>query len=125
VLVADDNSVNQRLTMELLKKAGCLVDVARDGNEAVALAGSRRYAVIFMDCHMPELDGYAATAEIRRRESPPARVPIVAVTASVLEEDRQRCLSAGMDEVIWKPISSEQLLTVLRRFAAEPGRLQP
>jgi PAS domain S-box-containing protein len=123
VLVADDNSVNQRLTMELLKKAGCLVDVARDGNEAVSLAAARRYDVIFMDCQMPELDGYAATTAIRCRESPPAHVPIVAVTASVLEEDRQRCLSAGMDEVIWKPISAEQLMGVLRRFA--PGRQKP
>jgi CheY-like chemotaxis protein len=101
----------------LLKKLGCNVDLACSGREAVNMAAGQRYDIIFMDCHMPELDGLAATTLIRQAERAGEHLPIVALTASVLEEDRTRCLAAGMDDVVWKPFSTEQLASVLRKWA--------
>ncbi len=121
VLVAEDNSVNQMVAVRLLERLGCRVDVAGNGAEAVQMATRLPYHLIFMDCHMPEMDGFDATAEIRRREAEVGRppMPIVALTASVLQEDRDRCVSAGMNEIIGKPVQPAQLAQVLRRFAPE------
>jgi signal transduction histidine kinase len=127
VLVAEDNATNQRLAIQLLKKLGCNVDLACNGREAVNRAAGQRYDLIFMDCHMPELDGLAATTLVRQAERAGEHVPIVALTASVLEEDRTRCLAAGMDDVVWKPFSTEQLASVLRKWvrpAAAPAPQQ-
>jgi len=107
VLVAEDNSVNQLVAVRLLERLGCRVDVAGNGAEAVQMATRLPYSLIFMDCHMPEMDGFEATVEIRRRESELglAAMPIVALTASVLQEDRDRCISSGMNDIIGKPDS--------------------
>ena len=121
VLVAEDNLTNQRLSVRLLNKLGCQVDLAANGREAVDMATRNAYAIIFMDCHMPEMDGLTATAEVRRGEAPGQHVPIVALTASVLEEDRLRCLAAGMDDGLWKPISTDQLSSVLQRWTRQSG----
>ncbi|HME39914.1 MAG TPA: ATP-binding protein [Steroidobacteraceae bacterium] len=119
VLVAEDNSVNQKVAVRMLERLGCRVDVAANGAEAVQMTTRLPYGLIFMDCHMPEMDGFEATMEIRRRESKlgSAATPIVALTASVFKEDRDRCLSAGMDGVIGKPVQPTELAMVLMRFA--------
>ena len=118
VLVAEDNTVNQLVAVRLLERLGCRVDVAGNGAEAVQMAARLPYSLIFMDCHMPEMDGFEATLEIRRRESELGltATPIVALTASVLQEDRDRCASTGMDGIIGKPVQPEELAQALRRF---------
>ena len=122
VLVAEDNSVNQMVAVRLLERLGCRVDVAGNGAEAVQMATRLPYNLVFMDCHMPEMDGFDATVEIRRREKETGLIPmpIVALTASVLQEDRDRCLSAGMNDVIGKPVQPVDFARVLKRFAAKP-----
>ena len=99
---------------------GCRVDVAGDGKAGVELAMKHRYAAILMDCQMPEMDGFEATQEIRRRESPGQRCAIVAMTANAMRGDREKCLQAGMDDYISKPISKKDLLEALRRNVRLP-----
>jgi PAS domain S-box-containing protein len=114
VLVADDIPVNQLVARRLLEKRGCQVDIATDGIEALDRHASGRYEVIFMDCQMPALDGYEATAEIRRREGSDRHTPIIAMTAHTMKGDRERCLTAGMDDYLAKPIDPallDQILT--------------
>jgi signal transduction histidine kinase/DNA-binding response OmpR family regulator len=119
VLVAEDNVVNQRLVKHMLEKVGCRVDLAANGREAVSMAAERRYDIVFMDCFMPELDGYAATAELRQREWPgEPRLPIIALTANAMAEDRTRCLDAGMDDYLSKPVRMEEIREVLRRWCS-------
>jgi len=118
ILVAEDNPVNQRVATRMLERRGFRVDVASNGREAVDLHRRGHYDLILMDCQMPELDGYAATAEIRRAESPPNRTPIIAMTANALQGDRERCLAAGMDDYLGKPVRATDLETVLARVLA-------
>jgi two-component system, sensor histidine kinase and response regulator len=127
VLVAEDNSVNQMVAVRLLERLGCRVDVAGNGAEAVQMATRLPYGLVFMDCHMPEMDGFEAALEIRRRESELdlKPTPIVALTASVLQEDRDRCVSVGMDEVIGKPVQPAELAEVLRRFVSRSDGDRP
>jgi CheY-like chemotaxis protein len=119
-LVAEDNQVNQRLVVRMLEKIGCRADLAGDGREAVEMAQRARYDVIIMDCFMPEMDGYQATAEIRRLQSEAGvlRVPIIALTANALPADRERCLAAGMDDYLSKPVRKEDLQAALERWPA-------
>ena len=115
VLVAEDNAVNRAVAVGLLRKRGCLVDTAVNGLEAVRLAGEKHYDLILMDCQMPELDGLAATVEIRRK--PWGRsIPIVALTADAMGESRARCIASGMDGFLAKPFRPEELQTVLARY---------
>ena len=117
VLVAEDNPVNQKVTARMLDHLGFDADVAETGEEAVAAARVKRYDLILMDGQMPGMDGFAATALIRGFEGPVRRTPIVALTASAMRGDRERYLAAGMDDYLAKPISPEQLATVLERWA--------
>jgi CheY-like chemotaxis protein len=119
ILVAEDNPVNRMLATKLLEKMGCTVEVACDGVEAVQMALRGNYDLIFMDCFMPNMDGYAATAELRRCRANGPHVPIVALTASAMVEDRAVCLEAGMDDYLSKPIEFEALRAVLRRWTSE------
>jgi two-component system, sensor histidine kinase and response regulator len=115
ILVAEDNSVNELVAVRQFEKLGCRVDVARDGREAVEMSASNDYDAIFMDCQMPVLDGYAATGEIRRREGDDRHTPIVAMTAHTMEGDRERCIAAGMDDYVSKPLEQGALEQALAR----------
>jgi two-component system sensor histidine kinase/response regulator len=116
VLVAEDNIVHQKVAARMLEKLGMRPDLAADGREALEIFGLLPYDLIFMDCQMPEVDGYRATQEIRRRERPGQHVPIVAMTAEVLAGSRERCLAAGMDDHIGKPIKTEFLFQALLKW---------
>lgn len=120
VLVADDNIVNRKTAQKMLQHIGCEVTLVENGQEAVDAAAAEPVDVILMDCHMPELDGYEATAAIRRKETGAERLPILALTASVLDEDRKRCFDADMDDVLPKPIALKELERALRHWCPEP-----
>ncbi|MCA9729783.1 MAG: response regulator, partial [Candidatus Eisenbacteria bacterium] len=124
VLLAEDSSVNQKLASTILRRNGIEVVIAANGREAVELAQSTEPDLILMDCVMPEVDGLEATREIRRWETRTARarVPIVAVTANALADERERCFQAGMDDFIPKPYRSEDLLRVTRQWKRRPRR---
>lgn len=113
VLVAEDNVVNQKLAVALLKKKGHRVSVASDGVEAVDLVASNRFDVILMDVQMPRLDGLEATREIRKNEPTNRRTPIIALTAHAGSEDRDKCLASGMDRFVSKPIRIDSLFKVI------------
>jgi signal transduction histidine kinase/CheY-like chemotaxis protein/ligand-binding sensor domain-containing protein len=119
VLVAEDNSINQRLAVMVLEKLGCRVDVAVNGQEAVQLHAQRTYELIFMDCMMPTLDGLSATQQIRRMDGPISGVPIVALTASAMAGDREKCIEAGMNDYITKPVSLDDFKQALKRWVAK------
>jgi signal transduction histidine kinase/ActR/RegA family two-component response regulator len=119
ILVAEDNAINQRVALRLLEGMGHDVDVAFDGERAVAAIDRVAYDLVLMDCQMPKLDGYAATRAIRGLERG-RRVPIVAMTANAMTDDRQRCLDAGMDDFLAKPVSKRQLYDLLEGLRA-PG----
>jgi CheY-like chemotaxis protein len=116
VLVAEDNPVNQRVAVRMLERLGLGADVAADGREAIESFSRQPYAAILMDCQMPELDGFEATARIRAREETGHHTPIVAMTAAAMRGDRERCLAAGMDDYLSKPITIESLQAVLERW---------
>ena len=118
VLVVEDNEVNQAVALAILARLGFGADVAHDGQQAVELVARGCYALVLMDCQLPVLDGYRATAEIRRREGSARRTPIIALTAAVLE-DRQRCLAAGMDDHIAKPVLLAEVQEVLSRWLGD------
>ena len=121
VLLAEDNAVNQRLAVRLLEKRGHTVAVARNGREALAAFANDTFDVVLMDVQMPEMDGLEATAAIREREKTTGyHIPIIAMTAHALKGDEERCLQAGMDGYISKPIRREALLEMIDRLVAEP-----
>jgi two-component system sensor histidine kinase/response regulator len=109
VLIVEDNAVNQRVALLLLAKLGLQADTACDGREALNMLERSAYQLVLMDCQMPEMNGYEATAQIRLREGSGSRMPIVALTADAAGEYRERCLKAGMDDVITKPVTLEDL----------------
>ncbi|MCX4239297.1 hybrid sensor histidine kinase/response regulator [Paraliomyxa miuraensis] len=116
-LVVEDNAVNQKVARRMLEQLGCHIDVAGDGREALELMEAVPYDVVFMDVQMPVMDGLQATEELRRREAGHGRhLPVVAMTAHALESDRERCLAAGMDDYVSKPIRRRELLRVLRQL---------
>jgi two-component system sensor histidine kinase/response regulator len=122
VLVVEDNQVNQLVATGMLENLGCTVDLAADGIEAVELlTRPHDYAAVLMDCRMPRLDGFDATREVRRREPVGRRVPIIAMTASALEGERERCLAAGMDDYLTKPVDTAELERVMREWVQSAG----
>jgi len=119
VLVAEDNTINQKVALRMLEKLGCHVDVVANGAEAVRMVERLSYDLIFMDCQMPEMDGYQATASIRRLDGAKARTPIVAMTAHAMQGDREKCLKSGMDDYMAKPVQMVTIQAALEKWAAE------
>ena len=118
--MVEDNVVNQRVAEAMLTKRGFEVECANNGREAISMLAVRPYALVFMDCQMPEMDGYAATMAIRSREKGTERLPIVAMTAHAMKGDRERCLAAGMDDYLSKPLRPEALDAALERWLGAP-----
>ena len=116
VLVVEDNPVNQKVAVKMLEKLRCRVDVAANGREAVEAVARLPYSLVFMDCQMPEMDGFEATRCIRREERVGSHLTIVAMTANAMAEDRERCLSAGMDDYVCKPVQVQVIAEVLGRW---------
>jgi two-component system sensor histidine kinase/response regulator len=117
VLVAEDNPVNQVVATKMLEKFGCDVDVAPNGEDALAKSAETAYDVILMDCQMPLLDGYAATEAIRLREVDGPHTPIIALTANAMQGDRERCIAAGMDDYLSKPLDPARLRAAVEQWA--------
>jgi signal transduction histidine kinase/ActR/RegA family two-component response regulator len=114
ILLVEDNVTNQRIALRMLEKRSYAVDIAGDGGEAILKLGSEQYDLILMDCQMPIMDGFEATHRIRQSELATGKhVPIVALTANVMTGDRQRCIEAGMDEYLPKPINAEQMYAMI------------
>jgi CheY-like chemotaxis protein len=125
VLVAEDDPVNRAVALEMIQRLGCAVDAVGDGPGAIAALETGTYDIVLMDVRLPGLDGPAVTAELRRRETGPGRhVPIIAITASAVTGDAERCLQAGMDDYIAKPLRPQALRQVLVRWgqAVNDGR---
>jgi PAS domain S-box-containing protein len=116
VLVAEDSPINQIVAVRALERCGALTEVAGTGVEALQALAARRYDAVLMDCQMPEMDGYEATAELRRREEGAQHTPVIAMTANAMDGDRERCLQAGMDDYITKPMRHGELAEVLLRW---------
>jgi CheY-like chemotaxis protein/HPt (histidine-containing phosphotransfer) domain-containing protein len=121
ILLVEDNKMNQLVSTKLLEKLGFGYDIANHGGEAVRAVAARDYDAILMDCQMPEMDGYEATAEIRRIEGTTRHTPIIAMTAAAMEGDRERCLAAGMDDYITKPVRLQAVASVLERWTTPPA----
>jgi two-component system sensor histidine kinase/response regulator len=121
VLVVEDNVVNQKVALRMVQNRGYEVEVVPDGLHALEAVTHGEYAVVLMDCHMPVMDGYEATREIRRREGTARRTPVVAMTSSVMEGDRERCLAAGMDDYLSKPLEPVHVNAVLEYWVGPPN----
>jgi PAS domain S-box-containing protein len=126
ILLAEDNLINQKVARRMLEKWGCSVHTVGDGGAAIAALEAETYDVVMMDCHMPGLDGYEATTEIRRREKATgAHIPIIAMTANALEGDRDRCLAVGMDDYVRKPVKPDDLSKALHLWGSHAETTLP
>jgi signal transduction histidine kinase/CheY-like chemotaxis protein len=124
ILLAEDNAVNQRVALRILEKAGHRVAIAENGKDAFRALQEQSFDVILMDVQMPEMGGFEATALIRERENRTGRhIPIIAMTAHAMAGDRERCLAAGMDDYLSKPVAASTLLELLARYGAKPAPL--
>jgi CheY-like chemotaxis protein len=126
VLLVEDNDINQMVAIGILTGLGYEADVAGDGARACDLAADNDYDVILMDCRMPRMDGFTATCEMRQREQHDGgHTPIIAMTASALVADRDRCLAAGMDDYLSKPVNPAELEAALHRWITHPVPHEP
>jgi len=116
ILVVEDNVVNQKIVLGMLRSLGFQADLAVNGAEALVVVGAQDFDLVFMDCQMPEVDGYEATRRIRVLENAQRRLPIVAMTANVMDGDEEKCFEAGMDEFLPKPVRIQALDAVLRKW---------
>jgi two-component system, sensor histidine kinase and response regulator len=121
ILVVEDNVINQKVAVGLLKRLGYQSEVAESGAKALDAVGQRQYALVLMDCQMPDMDGLETTRRLRSREPAGTHIPIVAMTGMVGADDLRRCLEAGMDDYLTKPILIDQLRAVLARWLATHG----
>ncbi len=121
ILVVEDNLINQKMIIRLLERLGYRADIANNGREALTALKRKRYAIVLMDCQMPEMDGFEATIHIRASDRTAGRhTPIIAVTAHDMPGDRERCLTAGMDAYVPKPVNAELLKTTLEQWMPKP-----
>lgn len=125
ILLAEDNPINQKLAVILLQKAGYVVDTADNGRQAIEQLKQAPYNAVLMDVQMPELDGFEATQQIRKSEKEGQHIPIIAMTAHALKGDRERCLAAGMDDYVSKPLEPQFLLSVLERWIRSAEETEP
>ena len=128
ILVVEDNETNQEVVKSMLKKLGCRVSIASNGREAVDAVSENSYNLIFMDCQMPVMDGYQATADIRRLEDKKEGenyTPIIALTANALEGDREKCLTAGMDDYLSKPFKQDEIRKKIEKWSTAASNLFP
>jgi len=116
ILIVEDNEINCKLMSKIFDKTGLHYDLARDGQEALEAYKTKKYNLILMDCQMPTLDGYEATIEIRKLENKNDHIPIIAMTANVMQSDKEKCLEAGMDNYISKPIEIKELMNILNKY---------
>jgi CheY-like chemotaxis protein len=123
LLVVEDNVANLKVAVRMVEKLGYRADVAANGTEAIRAVSEMHYDAVLMDCHMPELDGFEATRQIRRDEPDGKHTPVIAMTASALSGDRERCLAAGMDDYISKPIKMHVVAAVLERWLGPREKL--
>ncbi len=124
VLVAEDNPVNQAVIVSHLKTLGCHIDVVTTGVQVLSAVAGSSYDLILMDCQMPDMDGLAATRQLRLQEEqqhPPCRTPVIAVTANAFQGERERCLAAGMDDYVSKPFKHAELRGILQRWLLRDG----
>jgi signal transduction histidine kinase/CheY-like chemotaxis protein/CHASE2 domain-containing sensor protein len=119
ILVAEDNKINQKVALNQLKNLGYTADLACDGEEVLTKIAQQDYDAIFMDCHMPRLDGYATTREIRLREGNTRHTIVIALTASAMKEDRELAMLAGMDDFLSKPVRKDELLAKIAHWTQE------
>ena len=125
VLLVEDNAVNQKVLTAVLSRIGYAVDLAANGEQALQHLARGSYDAVLMDCQMPVMDGYAATAELRRREGTGRRTPVIALTASAMAEDRDRCLAAGMDDYLSKPVNMQNLAAALAHWLPAGATVHP
>ncbi len=119
ILLVDDNKMNCRLVTEMMKEQGLTCDIAHDGSEAVRACTVKDYDIVFMDCEMPVINGYKATREIRMLDGTKKHTIIVAMTASSMDGDREKCISAGMDDYISKPVDANSILKFIIKYSAD------
>ncbi len=122
ILLVDDIEMNRKIVLMMLKKKGIECDIAINGSEAVKAYQKKEYDIIFMDCQMPVMDGYESTGEIRRIENGTKHTPIIAMTANAMEGDRDKCLKAGMDDYISKPVNGAIILKMIEKYAKPKSR---
>jgi PAS domain S-box-containing protein len=130
ILIAEDNRVNQIVASEILAKHGFACDIVDNGRKAIAAVSSASYDLVLMDCLMPEIDGFEATRQIRKAEEanpamPPRHTPIIALTANAINGDRERCLEAGMDDYVSKPIDPNRLIDAIQKLLARSDQTSP
>ena len=120
VLIAEDSLINQKILLRMLKQIGCAADVVANGFQAVEAAATIKYDIVFMDMQMPEMDGLEATRKIVNAMQSSERPKIIALTANSMSGDREKCIDAGMDDYLTKPVRLEELLSSLKRWAPAP-----
>lgn len=117
VLLVEDNKVNQKVAEAILRKAGCEVDTAENGQDAIQQIRKATYDLVLMDCQMPVMDGFEATAKIRAMHNELSQIPIIALTAHAMKDDRQKCIDAGMNDYISKPVSRQDLIALINKYS--------
>jgi CheY-like chemotaxis protein len=121
ILIVEDSFVNQKTLLRILKQIGCTADVVSNGLQAIEAVATKNYDIVFMDMYMPEMDGLEATRKIVNSRFPSNRPRIIALTADSMSGDKDKCIEAGMDDYITKPVRIEEILSMLNRWAPVRG----
>ncbi|MEN7972604.1 MAG: transporter substrate-binding domain-containing protein [Verrucomicrobiota bacterium] len=122
ILLVEDNKVNQTVAKAILRKVGFLVDVAENGKDAIQQIQNKDYNIVLMDCQMPIMDGFEATSRIRAMDGDIAKIPIIAITAHAMKDDKRKCLESGMDDYLSKPFNRQELINIVNKYAGRHGK---